>query len=151
VFTSVCVKCCSEILQCGPCRQTEFCEHVPSTYAAETDPTIILFRKHTHTTCHPKLIGFSIFWIQFTQLIISFAADALPLAFRCIPRVVKCSLFCSNFNNVASVIDFTIFVSSWRWTSLMMVVATTETFWNVVDCIRNFELLYVHSVGSIFR
>ena len=33
------------------------------------------------------------------------------MAFRCIPCLVKCSLFCSNFSNVASLKGFTIFVS----------------------------------------
>jgi len=58
-------------------------------------------------------MGFSLFWIkiEFTQLTINFAADALPVAFRCTPCLVKCSLFCSNFNNVASLKGFTIFIS----------------------------------------
>jgi len=64
-------------------------------------------------TFHPKLIGFSLFWIkiEFTQLNINFAAKALPVAFRCTPCLVKCSLFHSNFNNVASLKGFTIFIS----------------------------------------
>ena len=64
-------------------------------------------------TFHPKLIGFSLYWIkiEFTQSNINFAADALPVAFRCIPCLVKCSFFRSNFNNVASLKGFTIFIS----------------------------------------
>jgi hypothetical protein len=62
---------------------------------------------------HPKLLGFSFFWIkiEFTQLTINSVADALPKAFRCFPCLVKCSFLCSTFSIVANLKGPTIYVS----------------------------------------